>query len=131
MDLANGHAMFVKLDLTSPFTLVKFPGEHNHTQVYLKGYSLIGFPVTAGLPNSGYYNLTINAMGLNPPAVLRNDYMNGYPLQCKGIATYNNYENPILLATSGTAFRQFLIYLTDENGNTATGQEGLLFMWVK
>lgn len=128
---STGHAFFVKLDLSSSRTTIKLQRQHQHTKIYLRGYLLNNFPVTAGIANSPFYNLIVDAPDVDSPDITRSDYLNGYPIPCTGIVTREHYEQPLLLATTRKPFEHFHVSLTDKDLIPAVGGDCLLYFWVQ
>jgi len=101
--------------------------QHGAKDVYVRQVSLSGVPVTAGVPNSLYYNLDIE--GLDPSHWIKGDTSVGVPVRLTGSFTTQQEVNPVHLGSvKGNGLNNFRWKLTDPTGADAIYTEADLWL---
>lgn len=74
---------------------VELPTMGKIKNLWLQAYSIVGIPVTAGVPNSRHYNLHLDNANSHVSTWVRSDHKNGFPLLLNGAFTSQIFSNGI------------------------------------
>lgn len=126
----SGHALFFVLDYSSGSGRADVNTAQDkdsvHRAVLIEWVIIKGAPVTAGVPDSPFYNIAITGTRSNLN-IIRNDNRPGMPIPLKGSYTFHEFTQPVYLAHEMPAGGSFTLNLTDSTGNPAIASQVILF----